>query len=242
MLRIDGRAPDALRPVRITMGYMPYAEGSAYIEIGNTKVITSASVDEKVPPFLRSQGSGWVTAEYAMLPRATATRSAREVTLGRVQGRSHEIQRLIGRSLRAAVDLRALGERTIVVDCDVVQADGGTRTAAVTAGYLALVQALRTLQNRGLLQTVPLKWAVAAVSVGIASGKPLLDLCYEEDCRAEVDFNVVMTERGDFVELQGTAESRPFPRAAMDTMLELADKGIRSLLEAQRTALRQPRA
>jgi ribonuclease PH len=242
VLRIDGRPFDAIRTVRITPGYMPYAEGSAYIELGNTKVIAAASVDERVPAFLRGQGGGWMTAEYAMLPRATVTRSAREVTLGRVQGRSQEIQRLIGRSLRAAVDLRGLGERTVVVDCDVVQADGGTRTASVTAGYVAVVQALRTLAGRGVIPTVPVKWAVAAVSVGIAGGKPLLDLCYEEDCRADVDFNVVMTERGEFVEIQGTAESRPFSRAAMDTMLELAENGIRDLFEAQRAALRQMRS
>jgi len=242
VLRIDGRAFDALRPVRITLGYMPYAEGSAYIEIGGTKVITAASVEERVPAFLRGQGSGWITAEYAMLPRATATRSPREVTLGRVQGRSQEIQRLIGRSLRAAVDLRAMGERTVTVDCDVFQADGGTRTAAITAGYLAVVQALRTLANRKLIHDVPVKYAVGAISVGIVGGKPLLDLCYEEDCRAEVDFNVVMTERGEFVELQGTAETRPFPRAAMETMLELSEKGIRDLFEAQRAALRTARS
>ncbi len=237
MPRIDGRAPDELRPVRIVPSFLAFAEGSALVELGQTKVICGVSVEERVPPFLRGKGSGWVTAEYAMLPRSTLTRTPRESALGRVGGRTQEIQRIIGRSLRAIVDMAALGERTLLVDCDVLQADGGTRTAAITGAYVALYQACHTLINRGLLRSVPLRSAVAATSVGLVSGEPLLDLCYEEDCRAEVDFNVVMTSRGELVELQGTAEGRPFPRHTIDVLLVLAEAGIRQLFAAQKTAL-----
>ncbi len=241
MSRIDGRAHDELRPVRILPSYLTYAEGSALIELGLTRVLCSVSVEERVPPFLKGQGSGWITAEYSMLPRATQTRSPRDSAMGRVAGRSQEIQRLIGRSLRAVADLDALGERTLIVDCDVLQADGGTRTAAITGSYVALVQSLHRLVKAGVLPAPPLKSAVAATSVGVVSGEGLLDLCYEEDCRAGVDFNVVMTSRGEFVEIQGTAEAKPFSKKTMDVLLGLAEKGIRQLLEIQKTAIEELR-
>lgn len=235
MLRLDGRANEELRPVRIIPGLQPYAEGSAVIELGNTKVICAVSVDDRVPAFLRGEGRGWITAEYAMLPRSTSTRTAREE--GRLGGRTHEIQRIIGRSLRAVTDLDALGQRTLTVDCDVLQADGGTRTAAITGSYVALVQALNTLVERGLIPTFPLKSGVAATSVGIVGGEMLLDLCYDEDSWAEVDFNVVMTSEGEFVEIQGTAEMSPFSKETIDSLLVLAERGIARLLEAQKAAL-----
>ncbi len=237
MKRVDGRAWDELRPVKITPGFQSFAEGSALIEMGKTRVLCSVSVEERVPKFLRGGGSGWVTAEYAMLPRATVTRSARESSLGRVSGRSQEIQRLIGRSLRAVTDLSSLGERTIIIDCDVLQADGSTRTAAITGSYVALYQALQTLANMGVISSIPLDSAVAAASVGILHGNLLLDLCYDEDCNAEVDFNVVMTSRGTFVEVQGTAETKPFTRDAIDQLLSTAQKGIEQLFEIQQSAL-----
>ena len=220
MLRLDGRANDELRPVRITPGFQPYAEGSALIVLGQTKVICAVSVEDRVPAFLKGEGGGWITAEYAMLPRATVTRTPREE--GRMGGRTHEIQRLIGRSLRAVVDLDALGERTLVVDCDVLQADGGTRTAAITGSYVALVQALDTLVAREIIPSNPIKSAVAATSVGIVGGEQLLDLCYDEDSWAEVDFNVVMTSEGKFVEVQGTAETSPFSKETIDSLLALS--------------------
>lgn len=237
-LRSDGRTPDRLRPVRIQPGYLVTAEGSALIEVGNTRVLCTASVDDAVPPFLRGSGKGWITAEYGMLPRATLSRTPREVTRGRPSGRTHEIQRLIGRSLRAACDLAALGERTIVVDCDVLQADGGTRTAAITGGYVALAIAIRQLVQYRVLKQDPMRDAVAAVSVGIHNGVPLLDLCYEEDSKADVDMNVVMTGSGRFIELQATAEQMPFEDAALSEMLALARSGIAELLQIQREALR----
>ncbi len=237
MPRIDGRAHDELRAVQITPGFQAFAEGSALIELGQTMVTCAVSVEERVPNFLKGRGSGWITAEYSMLPRSTLVRTPRESSLGRVGGRTHEIQRLIGRSLRAITNLHALGERTLLVDCDVLQADGGTRTAAITGGYVALVQALQTLVDREILPSVPIKYAVAATSVGIVDGEQLLDLCYEEDARAQVDFNVVMTSRGEFVEIQGTAEARPFPRRNIDSLIDLAEKGITRLFEAQRDAL-----
>ena len=240
--RIDGRAPDEMRPVRITPGFQAYAEGSALIEVGQTRVICAASVEERVPAFLKGQGRGWVTAEYAMLPRATLTRSAREQHLARPEGRTQEIQRLVGRSLRGIVDLDTLGERTIIVDCDVLQADGGTRTAAITGAYVALTIAVRTLQSRGLLRGSPIRSAVAAVSAGIVAGQPLLDLCYEEDFRAGADFNIVMTREGNLVEVQGTAEGRPFPKQTVDVILALAEKGIQKLLLAQEEALGSQRS
>lgn len=237
MKRADGRAWDELRPIKITLGVQSFAEGSALIELGKTRVLCSVSVEERVPPFLRGGGTGWITAEYAMLPRATATRTPRDSSPGRVAGRSQEIQRLIGRSLRAITNLNALGERTLIIDCDVLQADGGTRTAAITGSYVALYQALQTLANMGVLSSIPLKNAVAATSIGIVHSYMLLDLCYDEDCYAEVDFNVVMTSKGEFVEVQGTAEAKPFSKETIDSLLSLAEKGIKQLFEAQQSAL-----
>ena len=237
MKRADGRAWDELRPVKITPGYQSFAEGSALIELGKTRVLCSVSVEERVPGFLKGQGTGWVTAEYSMLPRATVTRTPRDSSRGRVAGRSQEIQRLIGRSLRAVTDLNALGERTLIVDCDVIQADGGTRTAAITGSYVALHQAMQTLVNMGVLSSIPLESAVAATSAGIVHGYQLLDLCYDEDSNAEVDFNVVMTSQGKFVEVQGTAEANPFPKETIDSLLSLAEKGIKQLFQVQQAVL-----
>jgi ribonuclease PH len=237
MKRIDGRAWDELRPVRITPKFQSFAEGSALIELGKTRVVCSASVEERVPRFLRESGTGWVTAEYSMLPRATVTRTPRDSSQGRTSGRSQEILRLIGRSLRAITDLDALGERTLIIDCDVLQADGGTRTAAITGAYVALYQAMQTLANMGIISAIPLKSTVAATSVGIVGSYTLLDLCYDEDSSAEADFNVVMTSSGEFVEVQGTAEGKPFSKATIDSVLALAEKGIRELFEVQEAAL-----
>ncbi len=234
MARIDGRGSNELRPVRLTLGYQAFAEGSVLIELGQTKVVCSVSLEERVPGFLKGSGSGWVTAEYAMLPRSTLTRTARD----RTGGRDQEIQRLIGRSLRAATNLAALEERTLIVDCDVLQADGGTRTAAITGGYVALYQAFHNLRKQAVLPFMPLNKMVAATSVGIVDGSMLLDLCYEEDYRAEVDFNVVMTDKGEFVEIQGTAESKPFSKEAADSLLSLAQQGISKLFRIQKEALR----
>jgi ribonuclease PH len=233
-MRSDNRAPNELRSTTITPHYLEHAEGSVLIEAGRTRVICTASVEERVPPFLRNSGKGWVTAEYGMLPRATSTRMQRESTAGKVGGRTQEIQRLIGRSLRSVTNLPALGERTIWVDCDVIQADGGTRTAAITGAFVALALALETLRSRDVLKTIPLNDAVAAISVGIVDGEALLDLAYEDDSRAEVDMNIVKTGDGRFIEVQGTAEGLPFDRAALDTLLGLADDGIRQLIEKQR--------
>jgi len=237
MVRIDGRANDQLRPVRLTVDYLDFAEGSALIEMGATRVLCAASVEERVPAFLEGRGQGWVTAEYSMLPRAGQSRSPRESMVGRVSGRSQEIQRLIGRSLRAAVDMKLLGERTIVLDCDVIQADGGTRTAAITGAYVALHRACQTLLRQGQIHADPIRTAVAAVSAGVVEGQALLDLAYAEDSRADVDCNVVMTARGDFIEVQSTAEGTPYPRALLDELLNLAEKGIRELLALQRQYL-----
>jgi ribonuclease PH len=236
--RVDGRANNELRPIKIITGQQSFAEGSALIEIGKTHVLCSVSVDERVPNFLKGSGNGWITAEYAMLPRATVTRTPRDSSVGRVTGRNQEIQRLIGRSLRAVTDLSALGERTLIVDCDVIQADGGTRTAAITGAYVALHQALETLANMGVISSVPLKSAVAAASVGIVHGYMMLDLCYDEDCNASVDFNVVMTSNGEFVEIQGTAEGKPFSRESVDDLLSMAEKGIQQLFQIQKEALK----
>jgi len=235
--RADGRTYDELRPVKITTGYQSFAEGSALIELGKTRVVCSVSVEETVPGFLRGLGSGWITAEYSMLPRSTVTRTPRDSSRGQVSGRSLEIQRLIGRSLRAVADLDALGERRLIVDCDVLQADGGTRTAAITGAYVALHQALDTLVNMGVISSIPLKSALAATSVGIVYHTMLLDLCYDEDYKAAVDFNVVMTDQGEFVEVQGTAEGKPFPKQTIDSLLVLAEKGIRQLFDTQQAAL-----
>jgi ribonuclease PH len=236
-MRSDGRAAAEARPLKITTDYLVAAEGSALIEVGHTRVLCAATVEETLPPFLRNSGKGWVTAEYAMLPRATSTRSAREVTKGKPSGRTHEIQRLIGRSLRSVVDLKALGERSVIVDCDVIQADGGTRTAAITGAYVALAIALRTLVKFKVLTKNPLSDSVAATSVGLVGQEAMLDLCYEEDSRAEVDMNVVMTGSGQFVELQATAEKTPFSDGQMVELLALARQGIQALLQAQQTAL-----
>jgi ribonuclease PH len=237
-MRSDGRAASEGRPLKITTNYLVTAEGSALIEVGHTRVLCAATVEDTVPQFLRNSGKGWVTAEYSMLPRATSTRSQREVNKGKPSGRTHEIQRLIGRSLRSVVDLQALGERSIIVDCDVIQADGGTRTAAITGSYVALAIALGTLLKFKAVAKNPLLDAVAATSVGIVGGEVLLDLCYEEDSRAEVDMNVVMTGSGKFVELQATAEKTPFGDEHMSDMLGLARRGIQDLLVAQQTAIR----
>lgn len=235
MARIDGRANDQLRPVKLIPNFLDYAEGSVLITMGNTRVLCAATVEERVPPWLVGQGEGWVTAEYAMLPRATLTRTPRE-TSG-LSGRTQEIRRLIGRSLRAAVDLRLLGERTIVVDCDVIQADGGTRTAAITGGYVALALALRKLIRERHAHHNVLVTPVAAVSVGMVGGEPMLDLCYQEDSQADVDVNVVMTGRGELVEVQGTAEGKPFSLETLYELLELAKTGITQLLAAQQEVL-----
>jgi ribonuclease PH len=241
MARSDGRQPDELRPVRITPGFLDHAEGSALIEVGRTRVLCAVSVEESQPPFLKGTEQGWITAEYAMLPRSTHTRSQRESTRGRVGGRTHEIQRLIGRALRATVDLDRIGPRTLFVDCDVIQADGGTRTAAITGAYVAIGQAIGDLLHRGLARNGALRSAVAATSVGIVHGESVLDLAYAEDSRAEVDFNVVMTAQGDLIEVQGTAEGKPFSRQAMDGLLDLAATGIGRLLELQQQALAEGR-
>lgn len=232
-----GRTKQQLRPVTLTRHFIKHPEGSVLIEFGDTRVICSASVEETVPPFLRGKGTGWVTAEYAMLPRATHTRSPREAAKGKQSGRTLEIQRLIGRSLRAVTDMALLGERTIYLDCDVIQADGGTRTASITGAYVALADAIDTLLQRGGLSASPLKEAVAAVSVGIVGGEPLLDLDYLEDSGAEVDMNFVMTSSGRFVEVQGTAEAEPFTIQQMDAMRDLAMDGIRQLFDLQQAAL-----
>jgi len=235
--RTDGRAADELRPVRITPDFMPFAEGSALIEMGQTRVICTASVEERLPPFLRNKGQGWVTAEYAMLPRATLSRTQREIGRGGPSGRTHEIQRLIGRSLRAVTNMSVLGERSITLDCDVLQADGGTRTAAITGAYVAFVLAARRLLRQKKIEKNPVTGELAAVSVGIVEGLAMLDLKYDEDSRAEVDMNVVCTGDGRFIEVQGTAEGTPFTREEMDNLLALAHRGIEQLLLAQREAL-----
>lgn len=234
MPRVDGREPTELRPIKVTVDYQRYAEGSVLIEAGETRVLCAASIEEIVPAFLEGRGQGWLTAEYSMLPRATKTRTRRESSVGRPSGRTQEIQRLIGRSLRAALDLKLLGERTLTLDCDVLQADGGTRTLSITGAYIAAHRACTALLKQGLLKGHPVQTPVAAVSVGIVDGVPLLDLNYAEDSRAQVDFNVVMTGRGEFVEVQGTAEGRPFSREALDGLLALAGQGIRRLVEIQR--------
>ena len=237
--RVDGRRWDEPRPVCITVGYQRQAEGSALIEMGGTRVLCAASLEERVPAFLRGQGRGWVTAEYSMLPRSTNTRTSRERDTGRVSGRSQEIQRLIGRSLRSITDMAALGERTVQIDCDVIEADGGTRTAAITGAYVALHQAMQLLVRNRVLPRVPLECPVAAVSVGILRDELLLDLCYAEDYEADVDFNVVMTANGGLVELQGATEARPFARPMVERVLALAARGLEPVFGAQRSALRR---
>ena len=236
-MRPSGRNPDQLRSIRFTRGFTRHAEGSVLVEFGDTRVLCTASVEERVPPWLRNKGRGWVTAEYGMLPRATGSRNDREATRGRQQGRTIEIQRLIGRGLRAAVDLEALGERRVVIDCDVLQADGGTRTAAITGGYVALADAVQTLIDKRKVRRNPLHGHIAAVSVGIYQGSPVLDLDYAEDSEAETDMNVIMNDAGHFIEVQGTAEGHAFRRTELDSMLDLAASGIEELVAAQRLAL-----
>ena len=233
-MRVDGRLPEQLRPTRIVSNFTSHAEGSVLVEAGKTKVICTASVEDRVPPFRRNSGKGWITAEYGMLPRATTTRMQREASSGKVGGRTHEIQRLIGRSLRAVTKTEEMGERTITLDCDVIQADGGTRTASITGAFVALALALETLRSRDTIRTIPLNDSVAAISVGIVDGEALLDLAYEDDSRAEVDMNIVKTGDGRFIEVQGTAEGQPFDRPSLDALLALADEGIRQLAAQQR--------
>ena len=233
-MRSDNRPANQLRDTTITPEYLMHAEGSVLISAGNTKVICTASVEDRVPGFLRNTGKGWVTAEYGMLPRATSTRMQREASAGKVGGRTQEIQRLIGRSLRSVTNLPALGERTVWIDCDVIQADGGTRTASITGAFVALALALEKMRERDMIRTIPLSDYVAATSVGVVDGEPLLDLAYDDDSRADVDMNIVKTGDGRFIEVQGTAEAIPFGRDALDTLLDLADLGIRQLVEKQR--------
>ena len=234
MTRLDARAADQLRPTLITPNYLAHPEGSVLIEVGKTKVICTASTEDKVPPFLRGTGKGWVTAEYGMLPRSTNTRMQRESSQGKVSGRTQEIQRLIGRSLRSVVEMKALGERTVWIDCDVIQADGGTRTASITGAFVAMVIAMDKLKNQRVFAQVPVTNYVAATSVGVVDAEPLLDLAYDEDSRAEVDMNIIKTSDGRFIELQGTAEQEPFSRTILDALLGLADRGIAQLIEKQR--------
>lgn len=236
-MRADGRKERQLRPIVITPGYIKHADGSVLIEVGDTRVICTAKLEDKVPPFLRNSGKGWITAEYGMLPSSSQVRISREASRGKIGGRTHEIQRLIGRSLRAIADLEQLGEKTVWIDCDVIQADGGTRTASITGAYVALVDASRRWIEQGTIRKDPIKDSVTAVSVGIVGGKVLLDLTYEEDSRAEVDMNFVMTGSGKFVEVQGTAESAPFTKSRLDRMAETAEQGIRELLKIQHKVL-----
>jgi len=236
-MRSDGRKPTQLRPLKITPRYIKSADGSVLIEMGDTKVICTAKLEERVPPFLRNSGKGWITAEYGMLPASSQQRIGRESSRGKIGGRTHEIQRLIGRSLRAITDLRSLGERTVWIDCDVIQADGGTRTASITGAYVALIEAARNWREGGVMNVEPIRDSVAAVSIGIVEGKILLDLCYEEDSKADVDMNFVMTGSGKFIEVQGTAESSPFTKKQMERMAEIAQQGIKELLKTQKKVI-----
>jgi ribonuclease PH len=236
-MRSDGRKPNQLRALTITPTYIKTADGSVLIEMGDTRVICTAKLEERVPPFLRNSGKGWITAEYGMLPGSSEQRISRESSRGKVGGRTHEIQRLIGRSLRSVADLKSLGERSVWIDCDVIQADGGTRTASITGAYIALMEAARVWRKRGILSADLVKDAVAAVSIGIVDGKILLDLCYEEDSKADVDMNFVMTGSGKFIEVQGTAESAPFTKKQMERMAEIAHQGIKELLQAQKKVI-----
>jgi ribonuclease PH len=236
-MRSNGRSSDKIRDLRITKNFLKYPEGSVLVEMGETKVICGVSIEEKVPPFLRNSGKGWLTAEYSMLPRATQNRTMREAVSGRVGGRTHEIQRLIGRALRAIVNLDVIGEKTIWIDCDVIQADGGTRTASITGGYVALVEALWSMKRRGVIEKIPLRDSVAAISVGLVGGEIILDLSYEEDSKAEVDMNFVMTGKGLLIEVQGTAEKTPFTKEHFDTMYQYACKGIAEITRQQKVVL-----
>ena len=237
MTRFDGRKDNELRKIKITRNYIKYAEGSALVEYGNTKVICTASLDDKVPPFRKGKGEGWVTAEYSMLPRATQVRNMRDIGKLKLNGRANEIQRLIGRSLRSVIDLKLLGERSILIDCDVIQADGGTRTASITGGFVALMDACSWLVDKRMISEIPIQHFVAAVSTGLVNERELLDLCYEEDSGATVDMNIVMTDSGQLIEVQATGEMTPFSRQSMNTMLDLAEKGIKEIIGIQRAAL-----
>jgi len=237
MPRLDGRKYDELRKVNIKRNFIAYAEGSVLVEFGMTKVVCTASIDDKVPPFRKGTGEGWVTAEYSMLPRSTQVRNVRDISKLRINGRANEIQRLIGRSLRSVMDFKALGERTIIIDCDVIQADGGTRTASITGGFIALLDACSYLIDKKIITEIPVKNFVAAVSAGQVNGQAMLDLCYEEDSNATVDMNVVMTETGQLIEVQATGELSPFTREAMNSMLDMAEKGIKELISIQKSVL-----
>ncbi len=238
-MRTNKRASDALRPIKIKPDYLEFADGSALIELGKTKVIAAASIDERIPPFLKNSGTGWITAEYSLLPRSTEKRTIRERVQTRISGRTQEIQRLIGRSLRAVTELGALGERTIILDCDVIQADGGTRTASVTAACVALALALKKMVDEEVIDEMPLKHLVSGVSVGIVDGEALLDLDYEEDAQAEIDMNVIETEKGQLVEIQATAEKKPFSRKELNTLMSLASNGIKELIQVQKEILKK---
>lgn len=237
MNRIDGRKDDELRNVKMTRSYLLHPEGSVLIEMGNTKVICTAMIEDRVPPFLRNTGKGWITAEYSMLPASTITRKRREASKGKLEGRTQEIKRLIGRALRSVVDLDKLGEKTIWIDCDVIQADGGTRTASITGSFVALIDALKKLKDDNLIDSIPVKHFVSAISVGIVKGESILDLCYHEDSNAHVDMNVVMTDKGEFIEVQGTGEEAPFNRDDLNNLLDLAEKGNKELIEMQKDIL-----
>jgi ribonuclease PH len=238
-MRSDGRGNDELRPVKITRNFIPTAEGSVLVEMGNTRIICTATMEDRVPHFLKDKGTGWVTAEYSLLPRSTPTRVVRESSKGKIGGRTHEIQRLIGRSLRSVIDMEVLGERTVIVDCDVIQADGGTRTASITGAFICLADAIGHALDTGMIRKTPLRDFVAAVSVGVVDGRPLLDLHYEEDFNADVDMNVVMTGGGKYVEVQGTAEAVPFGRGMLEELLDLATAGIERLVSMQRAEIRE---
>ncbi|MBQ6820749.1 MAG: ribonuclease PH [Clostridium sp.] len=237
-MRIDGRKNDQVRNTKVTRGYTKYADGSVLIEVGDTKVICTASIEEKVPPFLKGQGEGWITAEYSMLPSSTGTRKVRDIARLKIDGRTMEIQRLIGRALRSVVDLKALGERTIWIDCDVIQADGGTRTTSITGAFIALVDAVNKLHKQKPFEIYPIRSFVSATSVGIVNEEKILDLCYEEDSNAKVDMNVVATDEGEFIEVQGTGEEAPFKRSELNELLDLAEKGIKQMVHIQKEALK----
>ena len=237
-MRIDGRKNDQIRPVKITRNYTKYAEGSVLIEVGETKVICNASIEDKVPPFLKGTGEGWITCEYNMLPRSTHVRKPRDISKLKLDGRTMEIQRLIGRALRSVVNLKAIGEKTIWIDCDVIQADGGTRTTSITGAFIALVDAVNKLHKQNHFEVYPVRNFVSAISVGILNGNKIIDLCYEEDSKAKVDMNVIMTEEGEFVEIQGTGEESPFSRNDLNDLLALAEKGIKQLINIQKETLK----
>lgn len=237
-MRIDGRKSDQARPIRITRNYTKYAEGSVLIEAGETKIICTASIEEKVPPFLKGKGEGWITCEYNMIPRATHVRKPRDITRLKIDGRTMEIQRLIGRALRSVVDLKAIGERTIWIDCDVIQADGGTRTASITGAFIALVDAVNKIHRQTPFSVYPIREFVSAISVGVVGGEKMVDLCYEEDSKAKVDMNIIMTDAGEFVEIQGTGEESPFSRAELNELLALGEKGIKQVIQVQKDTLK----